>query len=345
MSVSLCKCAVCHRLEQRSLSDLQTTEQRQRLIADLVRGLLAAVSDSTSIRTSGSPARQWEFRKTFCDYGWTKDTQICHTGRSPFTCTIGCFIKELRLRYKLDSETNYFTFFWATVEEVYISKKLFQFAREPKLVGNMFRTSIDELPVIDRKNRLSLINRLIHLDCFPESVLFHTLVEGMPLFPSMPYIHDWEWELLANDSMESKGKIIYTNGRGVYIVVTLKYVDYEDPDPSLRVSDVRIRRANQRKFALDLAIDARNEFRKVMPSALVILAAAFTNDQHPEALIWVNNCELLACVSAEIDEMNAKEKRSRIVLPNFLNREALVGYLFAALILLAVVLGVEHKRL
>lgn len=93
------------------------------------------------------------------------------------------------------------------------------------------------------------------------------------LLADTPYVYDYEWETRDDDASHGRGDLIFTDGKGKFAVVEIKYIDIHRSG-----SSARVKRSKRRSHVRDQALKygrhlyiSRNEVHSVT-------AWTFTNE-------------------------------------------------------------------
>lgn len=119
-----------------------------------------------------------------------------------------------------------------------------------------------------------------------EFALVRKLVgEGHPKLADFPLIHDYEWEVECGRTDLGRGDLVYTDGKGNFAVVEVKFIDI-----SRSGSTARVKRTKSRTQVRNQAFVYADAFLK-MPGkdVITVRAFAYTDDIIHPGLIEVSS--------------------------------------------------------
>lgn len=125
----------------------------------------------------------------------------------------------------------------------------------------------------DRGEEFGLVRDLLSLNC--------------KLMAKLPYIYDYEWEVVPGHSNQGKGDLVLTDGRDSYLIVEMKWLTEASGKTA------RTKRNKSRKDVVTQAIHYAKLFGNKYPDAKRIIPATYTNEGQGEPILKILKDEII----------------------------------------------------
>lgn len=113
------------------------------------------------------------------------------------------------------------------------------------------------------------------------------VLESRRLLPDYRYVIDDEWEVEPGRTQHGKGDLVFTDGRGFFAVVEIKYIDLIGTH---RTGSGKTKRRNNNK--------KRNKVKEQAPKYLELLSKKLGDASALKAYVFTNEDEMPQCLAS-----------------------------------------------
>ena len=290
-----CLCPTCQRLSKRTLSELPDHAGRPQLVLDLCSGYLELVRTQ---RWDDDFRSALTFENTPSQYGMPSVNYL-HEG-AEFSATLMAFAIHMNMGLQIkNSKPEVYIFTLGCLIPSEVPLTIF-----PLFGAAYHHTLYAQCNTQDILKRDTVMSHNILLDDskMPELLLLqHLVAHRVELLPACKFLYDCEWEPYPGRSDKGTGDAVFTNGRGVFVIVEVKHLNLSETGVT-----ARRRRTKKRKQVVEQAIKYASLFRKSNPSALCVIPATFTNEDEQVQLVSAVDKRVLLVATATIADIERR---------------------------------------
>ncbi|RUS32507.1 hypothetical protein BC938DRAFT_475218 [Jimgerdemannia flammicorona] len=255
--IMTCKCTICVQLLNPNLADLPPHPFECELILALCRLGLATTDHYF---TFSSPASDFGMPETDHLYGDEPDV---------FRATIRGFCHEAGCELLIvESRPATFRFRWNPEDARRITRTILTIAY--RWSAKLDNSNVD-LVECDRKQRERLAS--LQGPSLNETVVMQRLMLDQPiLLPGFPFLRSVEWDVTPGQMYMGRGDLVLASRTGVFVVVEVKYLDFDTKGQTARLN-----RSKKRRKVREQAKRYREHFARKYPEAVAVLACICMN--------------------------------------------------------------------
>lgn len=134
---------------------------------------------------------------------------------------------------------------------------------------------IEEIKYRDSIIRPYILGR--NWDSNEEFLLVQKVVKGERIgnyLKDYPFIYDYEWEVLPGLTNYGKGDLVFTDGKGNFLIVECKFIDLNDSG-----STARTKRRKKRRHVEEQTPKYMMEFKSKHPNVKKVIGLGVTNEK------------------------------------------------------------------